>query len=281
MLLHGLTDSGACWPDAVARWSKTYRIVAWDARGHGGSARFRDVQLADGVGATHLADLVVLLENLAHQDALDRPGGVEELRGTGGSDAGRPVLVGHSMGGGTAAALAGTRPELVRAIVLEDPALGLPGPEDAGQGGRDRGPDRARQRVAEALNTFVDPPAALATCRVDHPSWPESEYDPWLAAKLDIDIGMLEDGAVTGRRPRLEVAAAIAVPALLVTGDRDVIWMPPLLEQLATVGSSQIEVGVVTGACHCVRRDVTEGFHALVDPWIAAQFERPAQVDNT
>ena len=268
VLLHGLTDSGACWPDAVERWSEAYRIVAWDARGHGESARFLDGQLDDGVGETHLADLVALLENLAG------PAGVRVA----GPDASRLVLVGHSMGGGTAAALAGTRPDLVRAIVLEDPALGLPHPDDtglddAGQGGHDRRSDRARQRVAEALDTFVDPPAALATCRADHPRWPESEFDPWLAAKLKIDIGMLQNGGVTTRRPRLQVAAAIAVPTLLVTGDHDVIWMPPLLERLASVHNPHIEVGVVTGAGHCVRRDVTEGFHALVDPWIASQFE--------
>ncbi len=170
---------------------------------------------------------------------------------------------------------------VVRAVVLEDPALGVPGPDDAGLAGRDRAPDRARQRVAEALDTLVDPPTALATCRLDHPLWPDSEFAPWLAAKLDIDIGMLEDGAVTGRRPRLEVAAAIAVPALLVSGDQDVIWMPPMLKRLGAVGNPHIEVGIVTGAQHCVRRDNPEGFHALVDPWIASQFSGPGSAGAT
>lgn len=254
VLLHGLTDSGACWPDAVERWCESYRLIAWDARGHGESPRFDAGQLEDGVGETHLADLVVLLQDLARDGVV------------------RPVLVGHSMGGGTVASLAATRPELVRAVVLEDPALGTESADDAGRGGRDRGPDRARQRVAEALDTLVDPAAALATCRADHLSWPLSEFDPWLAAKLSIDLGMLGDGAVTVRRPRLEVAASIAVPALLITGDEDVIWSPALLERLAAVGNPHLEVGVVTGTHHCVRRDDPDGFHALVDPWIAAQF---------
>ena len=35
LLMHGRTDSGRCWPDAVARWSADYRLLAWDARGHG------------------------------------------------------------------------------------------------------------------------------------------------------------------------------------------------------------------------------------------------------
>lgn len=255
VLLHGLTDSGACWPDAVTRWAAAYRIVAWDARGHGDSPRFRPDQLEHGVGETHLADLVSLLERLA-DDGMDRP-----------------VLVGHSMGGGTAAALAGRRPELVRAVVLEDPALGIDGPENADDSAGDHGRDRARQRVANALETLVDPAAALATCRDDNPSWPVSEYEPWLAAQLRIDLAMLGDDVITVGRPRLQVAAGIAVPTLLVTGDHGVIWMTPMLERLAAVANPRIEVGVVTGARHCVRRDVTAGFHAVVDPWIAARFD--------
>ena len=36
------------------------------------------------------------------------------------------VIVGHSLGGGTAAGLAQTAPELVRGVVLEDPAIMAP-----------------------------------------------------------------------------------------------------------------------------------------------------------
>lgn len=36
VLSHGITDSAACWAEAVDRWSAAgYRIVALDARGHG------------------------------------------------------------------------------------------------------------------------------------------------------------------------------------------------------------------------------------------------------
>ena len=101
LLLHGLTDSGRCWPDAVARWSADYRLLAWDARGHGESERFTAEELDAGVGETHLADAVDLLESLA-ADGVDRP-----------------VIVGLSMGGGTAAAVAGARPEIGRASCRE------------------------------------------------------------------------------------------------------------------------------------------------------------------
>ena len=46
VLLHGLGDSGDCWPDAVRRWSPTYRVVGLDLLGHGRSPRFTPEQLA-------------------------------------------------------------------------------------------------------------------------------------------------------------------------------------------------------------------------------------------
>jgi hypothetical protein len=41
------------------------------------------------------------------------------------------------------------------------------------------------------------------------------------------------------------------------------------------MGTSAITARVIAGAGHCVRRDRTDEFHRLVDPWLAAQFSRP------
>src|SRR6476661_7368723 len=46
VLLHGLGDSGDCWPDAVRRWSTDYRVVGVDLLGHGRSPRFAPSELA-------------------------------------------------------------------------------------------------------------------------------------------------------------------------------------------------------------------------------------------
>ncbi|HEY5879751.1 MAG TPA: hypothetical protein VIU11_12645 [Nakamurella sp.] len=45
LLLHGLTEAGTAWPDAVRRWENDYRIVAAELRGHGRSPRFDLEQL--------------------------------------------------------------------------------------------------------------------------------------------------------------------------------------------------------------------------------------------
>ncbi len=247
VLLHGLTDSGRCWPDAVRRWSGDYRVVTWDARGHGESDRFTPDELRHGVGKVHLADLVEVLEQLAQEGIT------------------RPVLVGHSMGGGTAAALAGTRPDLVRAVVLEDPALGAGRYPDADEA------EGARRRVAEGRETNAHPQHAMKQGKRDHPKWPKAEFKPWLEAKQQTDLEMLGQPSITVRTPWEQVTAAIAVPALLVTGTAGAIWTGDLLARLQAVANPLVEIEAVRKAGHCVRRDRADDFHAVVDPWVAKQ----------
>ncbi len=249
-LLHGLTDSGRCWPDAVERWSADYRIVTWDARGHGESERFTRGELEAGIGETHLADLVEALERLADE-------GVAQ-----------PVLVGHSMGGGTAAALAGARPELVRAVVLEDPALGSGRYTDHDEA------EAARRRVVEAREINAHPNHAMKHGKREHPTWPKREFKPWLEAKQQTDLEMLGRPGVTVRAPWPDVTARIAVPALLVTGTAGAIWTGDLMTSLRRVDNPQVEIEVIRGAGHCVRRDRADDFHAVVDPWLTKQVAR-------
>jgi pimeloyl-ACP methyl ester carboxylesterase len=246
LLMHGLTDSGACWADAVRRWGAQYRVLSWDARGHGTSPRFTDEQLRAGVGETMLTDAVDVLEGLAAQ-------GLE-----------RPVLVGHSMGGGTAGSVAATRPDLVRAAVLEDPALG----QDPGEDEQDR-LRAGSQRVADALLWLEDPDTALARGLTDHPGWPEVEYAAWARAKRQTDVAMLATGQARVRRTWRDVARDIAVPALLLTCDDPLLWDDDSREQLRSLGNPLLQVEQVKGAGHCIRRTRTQAYHGLVDPWLA------------
>ena len=62
LLLHGITDSGQCLPDLVARLGSSYRIVAPDALAHGDSDRFTAEELAseDPIEAMYAATEAVL-----------------------------------------------------------------------------------------------------------------------------------------------------------------------------------------------------------------------------
>ena len=244
VLLHGLTDSGLCWPDAVRRWGPSYRLFAVDFRGHGTSPRFTRAQLEADPGDVLLADTVGLVED------------VVELTGS------PVVLVGHSMGAGLAGAAAALRPDLVRAAVLEEPAWGIRRDEAEVQ-------RLALERTAWVQEFRDDLSAAMAKGRVENPTWPVAELDPWARAKQQTDSAFLAHGVAWPSTPWDEFARRIAVPTLVVTGDRDVIVDERTRADIAALANPHLEVAVVPGAGHCVRRDRGEEFHALVDPWLA------------
>ena len=245
VLLHGLSDSGLCWPDAVRRWCHDYRVVAPDARGHGQSPRFDVATSGSNRFDDMVADAVCLLEALADE----------------GHEA--PVLVGHSMGAGVAGTVVATRPDLVRAAVLEDPPWV--------SGVRSDAPDTI-QEWARGFRDNCD--AAAAAGKIEHPLWPDSELVPWAVSKAQLDPSLTDRKQIARARPWIEVAAAITRPTLVVTGGREEVILVTALsrERLAGLGNREIEVGVVPGAGHTVRRDNAEAYHQMVDPWIRKQF---------
>ena len=95
VLLHGITGSSRDWKTVAAKLGGR-RVLAFDARGHGQSDWAAD---EDYSVDAHFADLVCAL------DALNVP---------------RCVLVGFSMGGGTAIVSGACAPERVAALVVVD-----------------------------------------------------------------------------------------------------------------------------------------------------------------
>jgi lipase len=247
VLLHGITDSGSAWVDAVLRWRRTYRIAAVDALGHGKSPRFTAAQLADEPAEQMYAATIAVIERI-------------------GAGSGPAILVGHSMGGAMAAAVTARRPDLVAAAVLEDPAW-LP-PEDS-----PADVELPLRWIADRRRFVEDPDGTLATERQAHLEWPEAELRPWAEAKRETDPAFLALGrrALAMRDPWPELAARIRRPTLVVTGTDETI-VPRSLPIIEAIRNPAIEIVVVDRAGHCVRRDCGDAFHSVVDPWIAARF---------
>jgi pimeloyl-ACP methyl ester carboxylesterase len=244
-LLHGLTDSGEGWPDAVAHWGSAYAIVAVDQRGHGRSPRFTPEQLDGHPGEDMVADAIGLLEQLD-----------------------RPVVVGHSLGGAVALALATRRPELVRGVVLEDPAPLGPGEPLASA---DRG-----EEYVEGLRpslSATDDAALTEKRRRQHPDWPESELLVTGRAEQQMDLDYLRRGnwKPTTRWP--ELFAQLSVPALVVSGDDPAeICVDDAMERgIQEIGNARITLVRIPDAGHCIRREQPEPFYRVVDRWLAGQ----------
>jgi lipase len=101
LAIHGLTGQGRRWEPLANRHLPEFSIAAPDLLGHGRSSWDAPWTIEANVAA-----LAALLD----------------------ADSGGPVtVVGHSFGGAIALALAATRPDLVAALVLLDPAVGLDG----------------------------------------------------------------------------------------------------------------------------------------------------------
>ena len=101
VFLHGWCDAAASWSDTVDEFSREYRCITPDMRGHGASGFPRDHAYFPEALSN---DVVAICE----------AAGVE-----------RPNLVGHSFGGFMAAFTAMRFPGWAKAIVVEDQALAL------------------------------------------------------------------------------------------------------------------------------------------------------------
>jgi pimeloyl-ACP methyl ester carboxylesterase len=252
VLLHGHTDSGPSWADAIERWSGEYHVVAVDQRGHGDSPRFTAAEFERGTTDVMADDTVALLTELA-------------------DETGRPsLLAGHSMGARLSGIAAAAAPDLVAAAVLEDPPWWLP----VG------GPSPWERRAAEAPagTTGETAPSAepdepgvdelIASQRVSSPNWPESELRPWAESKKQYDGEMAKH-----RRDRTQdwtqTVRGLSVPTLLVTGTDNVLIGPDVRDEVRRI-APDVQIAVIEDAGHCVRRDQRAAYHAVVDAFLAA-----------
>jgi len=98
LLLHGVGGGAWSWRPQRAALAASHRLYVWEARGHGAASRVDDAGLAD-----YYVDARQALDAVA-------------------AGTGRPaILVGHSMGGLLAIALACDVPASVRGLFLVDP----------------------------------------------------------------------------------------------------------------------------------------------------------------
>lgn len=135
VMAHGFYDNGRCWIPLANVLADEYEVVTYDARGHGRS----DAPDGGYDLENRIADLAGLVESLGLED---------------------PVLVGHSMGGATAAWTAARRPDLPTGLVLEDPAplFGEPDadPDERARIVRERLEDRSNRTIEEEIEAEYD-----------------------------------------------------------------------------------------------------------------------------
>lgn len=138
LALHGLTGHGRRWEALAAEQLPEVRMIAPDLRGHG-----RATTLPPWTFETVVEDVAAVLD-------------------------GQPALVmGHSFGGAVAIRLALRYPELVRGLVLLDPAVGMPA-------------------------DLIDQIAVATLARPDYADVEEARLDKLETAWADVDSALLD-----------------------------------------------------------------------------------------
>ncbi|MCU1500894.1 MAG: alpha/beta hydrolase fold protein [Ilumatobacteraceae bacterium] len=239
LLLHGITGSVRAWDWLVPHLVDRHRVIRLDFRGHGRSGR--------APGDYHL------------------PGYLDDAVATCRQAAAVPcVVIGHSLGGVTAAALAQQHPDLLRGALLEDPPLGASG-ELEGNPLMDG--FRLMRESIPRLQAGGIPAPVLADVLAGTPSATGPTFgellhpDALLAMAeglLELDASVLDpviDGSI---RPAFDPTRPITVPTLVITADPaspDAAARPADVERL-TATSPQAKARVVQGAGHLIHDEL-------------------------
>jgi pimeloyl-ACP methyl ester carboxylesterase len=246
LLVHGNCSSADFWAPLMRHLPEDWRIVAPDLRGYGATEK-APVDATKGLG-DFTSDVLALL---------DTP----EVFGAGA----RPVVVGHSMGGGVAMQLAIAAADRIAALVLESPLS--PYGFGVGGAGSVNADFVARLAAGDRGSDPTSPRTVLRTCYVADPASLGQDEELLLDTVLSTVVGDANypgdsvpsdtwpgvgpgtRGVANAMDPRYFnigdafVALSPKPPVTWVRGDRDVIVSDTSAFDLAYLG----QIGVVPG----------------------------------
>ncbi|SMC47191.1 alpha/beta fold hydrolase [Kibdelosporangium aridum] len=214
VLLHSLAQSGELWRPLIDLLTPHARVLAPDARGHGKStwdgSPFSIQDLADDVAR-----------------AVEKIGPVSVL--------------GMSMGGCVAIALAISHPELVQRLVLADTTASY-------------GPDRKQQWEKRAQAAVGKPRRQQVEFQVDR--WFSAGFDNPAEVERVVELFVQTDSAAHAQACRAlgdfdatDELGAISCPTLVVVGEDDQAT-PPAMAQALADGITGARLVTLAGARH-------------------------------
>lgn len=227
VFLHYFGGSSRAWAHVMERLAPDHHCIALDLRGFGGSdAPNADFTLADAV--EDVSEFVRALK-------------VETY-----------VLIGHSMGGKIAYALAARSPPGLKALVLVAPSP--PTPEPMGEAQRDEllrsHGDRAAAIKTIVAITFRQLPAPLfETCIDDNLASSRSGWSWWLER---------------GSREDISTAVALQIPALVIASLQDPAIPKGILDVKLMPRLARADMTLIAGAGHLLPLEAGEEVSAAI-----------------
>ena len=224
--------NGLCWTVLAKDLEKEYDVIMPDARGHGKSSvpdygyRYED----------HANDVAGLI------NALRLP---------------PPLLLGHSMGGMTAAVATSRKPNLLRGLILADPTFLSPKVQR-----EVRDSDVADQH-RKILNMSLD--EVVAEARVRHPNRSSETLELFARARLQTSMSAFD--VLTPPNPDYKLLVSkIDVPSLLVFGDKGVV--PSAVAEELQLLNPRFQVEQIRNAGHGLHLDQPERFATVIKSFL-------------
>lgn len=233
VLLHGLMLSGACWSPLARALEEDYDVIMPDARGHGYSSVPEYGYCYDDLAA----DVVKLIDALGLA---------------------APVLLGHSMGGMTAAVVASRNPKQLRGVILADPTFLTP----------QRQREVHESNVTDQHRQILNRPREdyLAEIRGRHSRRSQELIELFAQARFQTSIRAFE--ILTPPNPDyVQLIKTLDVTSLLVIGDVGAVVSPEVATELARL-NQHLEVVQIAEAGHAVPYDQPERFSAVVQTFL-------------
>ena len=247
LLLHGIIGSRATWKWIVPELAERFRVLRLDFRGHGQSDRAPGAYAAEG----YVSDAIAALEQAAQ---------------TAGR---RCVVIGHSLGGATAAAITQRRPDLLTGAVLEDPPLGsATSDEPASLEGHALvdGFKLLREAIPQLQQSEITLDAFVSVIAETPDSSGSSAYGDVLLpdgveamarSMLEVDATVLEPVIAGTSDEFLDPAVPFGVPTLIIAADpakQDAVVTIEAAQHYANI-SDDVDVVVIDGAGHLIHNE--------------------------
>lgn len=247
LVLHGVTDWGLDWARFARRAEGQLDCVLLDQRGHG----FSD-KPGRGYGYADFArDACHLIRAL---------------------DLDRPAVLGHSMGGGAALALAATFPDVVGRLLLVDPAIRIGDQERADEAAQRE--SRAKRRTGLIERQRQGYTALRDSLLSSHPNWDREDIENTAQSTMLVSPSVWSDERWFDLEAQESQLRSLTCPTLIVRGEpeRGAIITDSAKQRIEElVPNSLVRVTTIAGTGHVPQREAFELFVAVVLPFLTEQ----------
>ncbi len=234
ILLHGLAGNGACWTPLARSLMDEYDVVMPDARGHGNSS----APLSGYRYEDHASDVIELVRGLGLT---------------------APIVLGHSMGGMTAAVVGSLYAGIIRGVILVDPTFLSP------QRQREVCDSDVAEQHRQLLRLDKRDVLNQLQMRRSHRSPEVIE----LIANARLQTRMSAFDVLTPPNPEFhQLTSRIEVPVFFVIGDAGVVSLDTVRELQSL--NSRIRVELIPDAGHGVQYDQPRVFEEVVRSFLSS-----------